>query len=164
MEVRDELRKSQSVLSKDGTKPINRHVFISTGYSKGDPQKHPGVDYVFTENAEASSVVLNSKYGINKTDLLGTEELPFKGAVKINVSDVKKTNSAGIRTDSNGNITENAYGIVVKKYQQDANGRFVAQKGCFNDTDSDFEMFKRFNNIVFEKLEQSHNIDIMFPS
>lgn len=164
MEVRDELRKSQSVLSKDDTKPINRHVFISTGYSKGDPQKHPEVDYVFTENAEASSVVLNSKYGINKTDLLGTEELPFKGAVKINVSDVKKTNSAGIRTDSNGNITENAYGIVVKKYQQDANGRFVAQKGCFNDTDSDFEMFKRFNNIVFEKLEQSHNIDIMFPS
>lgn len=156
--------KSQSVSSKDDTKPINRHVFISTGYSKGDPQKHPGVDYVFTENAEASSVVLNSKYGINKTDLLGTEELPFKGAVKINVSDVKKTNSAGIRTDSNGNITENAYGIVVKKYQQDANGRFVAQKGCFNDTDSDFEMFKRFNNIVFEKLEQSHNIDIMFPS
>lgn len=164
MEVRDELRKSQSVLSKDDTKPIDRHVFISTGYSKGDPQKHPGVDYVFTENAEASSVVLNSKYGINKTDLLGTEELPFKGAVKINVSDVKKTNSAGIRTDSNGNITENAYGIVVKKYQQDANGKFVAQKGCFNDTDSDFEMFKRFNNIVFEKLEQSHNIDIMFPS
>lgn len=164
MEVRDELRKSQSVLSKDDTKPIDRHVFISTGYSKGDPQKHPGVDYVFTENAEASSVVLNSKYGINKTDLLGTEELPFKGAVKINVSDVKKTNSAGIRTDSDGNITENAYGIVVKKYQQDANGRFVAQKGCFNDTDSDFEMFKRFNNIVFEKLEQSHNIDIMFPS
>lgn len=143
---------------------IDRHVSISTGYSKGDPQKHPGVDYVFTENAEASSVVLNSKYGINKTDLLGTEELPFKGAVKINVSDVKKTNSAGIRTDSDGNITENAYGIVVKKYQQDANGRFVAQKGCFNDTDSDFEMFKRFNNIVFEKLEQSHNIDIVFPS
>lgn len=164
MEVRDELRKSQGVLSKDDAKPIDRHVFISTGYSKGDPQKHPGVDYVFTENAEASSVVLNSKYGISKTDLLGTEELPFKGAVKINVSDVKKTNSAGIRTDSNGNITENAYGIVVKKYQQDANGRFVAQKGCFNDTDSDFEMFKRFNNIVFEKLEQSHNIDIMFPS
>lgn len=155
---------SMSVSSKDDTKPINRHVFISTGYSKGDPQKHPGVDYVFTENAEASSVVLNSKYGINKTDLLGTEELPFKGAVKINVSDVKKTNSAGIRTDSNGNITENAYGIVVKKYQQDANGKFVAQKGCFNDTDSDFEMFKRFNNIVFEKLEQSNNIDIMFPS
>lgn len=155
---------SMSVSSKDDTKPINRHVFISTGYSKGDPQKHPEVDYVFTENAEASSVVLNSKYGINKTDLLGTEELPFKGAVKINVSDVKKTNSAGIRTDSNGNITENAYGIVVKKYQQDANGKFVAQEGCFNDTDSDFEMFKRFNNIVFEKLEQSNNIVIMFPS
>nr|DAW50170.1 MAG TPA: hypothetical protein [Caudoviricetes sp.] len=155
MEVRDELRKSQNASANGNIKPTHRHVFISTGYSKGDPQKHPGMDYVFTDNAEASAVVLNNKYGVNKTDLLGTEKLPFTGDVKINVSDVRKTNSAGIRTDSNGNISQNAYGIVVKKYQHDANGKFVAQDGCFKDTDSDFEMFKRFNNIIFEKLEQS---------
>ncbi len=164
MEVRDELRKSQNALPNGDIKPTHRHVFISTGYSKGDPQKHPGMDYVFTDNAEASAVVLNNKYGVNKTDLLGTEKLPFTGDVKINVSDVRKTNSAGIRTDSNGNISQNAYGIVVKKYQHDANGKFVAQEGCFKDTDSDFEMFKRFNNVIFEKLEQSQNIDITFPS
>ena len=164
MEVRDELRKSQNALPNGDIKPTHRHVFISTGYSKGDPQKHPGVDYVFTDNAEASAVVLNNKYGVNKTDLLGIEKLPFTGDVKINVSDVRKTNSAGIRTDSNGNISQNAYGIVVKKYQHNANGKFVAQEGCFKDTDSDFEMFKRFNNVIFEKLEQSQNIDITFPS
>lgn len=164
MEVRDELRKSQNVSPNGNIKPTHRHVFISTGYSKGDPQKHPGMDYVFTDNAEASAVVLDNKYGIRKTDLLGSEKLPFTGIVKINVSDVRKTNSAGIRTDSNGNISQNAYGIVVKKYQHDVHGYFVNQAGCFKDTDSDFEMFKRFNNVIFEKLEQSQNIDIMFPS
>jgi hypothetical protein len=36
--------------------------------------------------------------------------------VKLNVSDVNGTNQAGIRTDEQGNITRNAYGIVVKKF------------------------------------------------
>ena len=39
-----ELRKSQ---------PKSRISLSTEGYRKGDPQRHPDVNYVFTENAEA---------------------------------------------------------------------------------------------------------------
>jgi hypothetical protein len=83
--------------------------------------------------------------------------------VKLNVSDVNGTNQAGIRTDKDGNITPNAYGIVVKKYQQDENGNFVAQEGTFKDTDEDFELFVTLNEDVFDRLEKSSNEVIVFP-
>jgi hypothetical protein len=54
-----------------------------------------------------------------------------KDEVKLNVSDVNGTNQAGIRTDDHGNLTPNAYGIIVKKYQQGKDGKFVAQEGVF---------------------------------
>ena len=73
------------------------------------------------------------------------------------------TNQAGIRTDEQGNITQNAYGIVVKKFQQTADGKFVAQDGVFKDTDEDFEMFKDLNEDMFASLEQSSNKVIIFP-
>ena len=82
----------------------------------------------------------------------------------MNVSDVHQTNSAAVRTDAKGNITQNAYRIVVKKNQHDAKGKFVAQSGCFEDTDEDFKKFKSINNIVFKVIEQSKNANIVFPS
>lgn len=163
MEVRDELRKQQPQQTQ--TQQVQKTVTLSTvGYKKGDPQAHPDTDYVFTENAEAASVVLNSRHGTLKPGLFGKEELPYKGKIKINVSDVHGTNQAGIRTDASGNITSNAYGIVVKKYQHDANGKFVAKEGQFKDTDRDFETFKLINGIVFRELEQSKNDKIVFPT
>lgn len=146
-----------------GNKSYNS-ITISTGYTKGEPEDNPNTDYVFTENAEAALAVSSRGHGLDKSGIFDQEEFPFKGSVKLNVSDVHQTNSAAVRTDAKGNITQNAYGIVVKKYQHDANGKFVAQLGCFEDTDEDFKKFKSINNIVFKDIEQSKNTNIVFPS
>jgi hypothetical protein len=45
------------------------------------------------------------------------------------VSDVNGTNQAGIRTNADGVITPNAFGIVVKKHQQDESGAFLKEEG-----------------------------------
>ena len=125
------------------------------GFRKGLPQKTPNVDYVFTENAEVYTYIQNLRDGYS---------FPNPNAPKINVSDVNGTNQAGIRTDKSGNITPNAYGIIVKKYQQDDNGKFVAKEGQFQDNDEDFVMFTQLNEDMFSKLKASSNTKVVFPS
>ena len=130
----------------------------ATPYKKGLPQQNPNTAYVFTENAEAYAYT-------NSIDLeLQGVKFPNPNAPKINVSDVNGTNQAGIRTDARGNISKNAFGIVVKKFQQDANGRFVAKEGQFQNTDADFELFKSLNEDMFDRLEKSGLNQIVFPS
>ena len=130
----------------------------ATPYKKGLPQQNPNTAYVFTENAEAYAYT-------NSIDLeLQGVKFPNPNAPKINVSDVNGTNQAGIRTDARGNISKNAFGIVVKKFQQDANGRFIAKEGQFQDTDADFELFKSLNEDMFNRLEKSGLNQIVFPS
>lgn len=137
----------------------NPNISLSTvGYKKGDPQRNPNTDYVFTENAEAYAYS-------NGTDLSSFGvKFPNPNKPKINVSDVSGTNQAGIRTDNNGNISQNAYGIVVKKYQQDVNGRFVAKEGQFQNTEEDFKLFTSLNEDMFDKLSKSSNKEIVFPT
>ena len=143
-----ELRKSQP---KSG-------ISLSTeGYRKGDPQSHPDVNYVFTENAEA--YIVPTGVSLDKVP-----NFPNQGKTKLNVSDVHGTNQAGIRTDAKGNISPNAYGIVVKKYQQDANGRFVAAEGQFQNTEEDFKLFVSLNEDMFQRLSESKNTKIVFPT
>ena len=101
-----ELNEFRSILRGNSASKVS---LSTTGYKKGDPQKHPDVDYVFTENAEA--YVVSNKVALDKIP-----DFPNQGKTKLNVSDVNGTNQAGIRTDSKGNISPNAYGIVVKKY------------------------------------------------
>ena len=145
-----ELRKSQ---------PKSRISLSTEGYRKGDPQRHPDVDYVFTENAEA--YIASHSFPLEEEpDIV----FPNQGKTKLNVSDVSGTNQAGIRTDNKGNISLNAYGIVVKKYQQDANGRFVAKEGQFQDTDEDFNLFVGLNEDMFKRLSESSNKKIVFPT
>ena len=137
----------------------NPNISLSTvGYKKGDPQRNPNTNYVFTENAEAYAYS-------NGTDLspFGVK-FPNPNKPKINVSDVSGTNQAGIRTDNNGNISQNAYGIVVKKYQQDVNGRFVAKEGQFQNTEEDFRLFTSLNEDMFDRLSKSSNKEIVFPT
>lgn len=155
-----ELRKSQ---------PKSEISLSTEGYRKGDPQRHPDVNYVFTENAEAYMVSKDS--GTEDTGTLlpsswleALSSFPNQGKTKLNVSDVNGTNQAGIRTDSKGNISPNAYGIVVKKYQQDANGRFVAAEGQFQDTEEDFKLFVSLNEDMFQRLSESKNTKIVFPT
>jgi hypothetical protein len=146
-------------------KVIEPGAHVATrGYKKGDPQKHPNFNYVFTENAQAyiaSAPQSNRTVDADLFGKIGVATTPDN--IKLNVSDVNGTNQAGIRTDADGNITPNAYGIVVKKYQQDASGKFVAQEGTFKDTDEDFELFTMLNEDVFDRLEKSSNKVTVFP-
>lgn len=136
---------------------------ISTvGYRKGDPQAHKDTAYIFTENAQANAVALGLddswiEEGYNKGD-----------KVKLNVSDMNGENQAGIRAvkvDGKDQITPNAFGIVVKKYQQkESSTRFLQAEGQFKDTDADFELFKTANLDMFKRLEESGLKKIMWPS
>lgn len=161
-----ELNEFRSTLRGNSASKVS---LSTTGYKKGDPQKHPDVDYVFTENAEAYMVSKDS--GTEDTGTLlpsswleALSSFPNQGKTKLNVSDVHGTNQAGIRTDSKGNISPNAYGIVVKKYQQDANGNFVAAEGQFQDTEEDFKLFVSLNEDMFQRLSESKNTKIVFPT
>lgn len=137
----------------------NNGVTISTtGYRKGDPQKNPNIDYVFTENAEAYA------YSVGIDLSSSGVSFPYEGTPKINVSDVNGTNQAGIRTDAKGNVSPNAYGIIVKKYQQNKQGKFVAAEGQFQDTKEDFDLFTSLNTNFFDRLSSSSNIKKVFPS
>lgn len=136
----------------------NKEVVLSTsGYKKGDPQKNTTTDFIFTENAEA--YIVSTNISLDKIP-----NFPNQGRTKLNVSDVNGTNQAGIRTDSKGNISPNAYGIVVKKYQQDANGKYVAKEGQFQDTKEDFNLFVELNEDMFNRLSKSKNTKIVFPT
>ena len=158
----DILNESTSATESSGLRGsfVPKTVSLSTvGYKKGDPQEHPDVDYVFTENAEA--YIASHSFPLEEEpDIV----FPNQGKTKLNVSDVNGTNQAGIRTDSKGNISSNAYGIVVKKYQQDANGKFVAKEGQFQDTDDDFNLFVKLNEDMFRRLSESKNTKIVFPT
>lgn len=136
----------------------NKKVTLSTsGYKKNDPQNNTTLDFVFTENAEA--YIASTGIALNEMP-----NFPNQGRTKLNVSDVNGTNQAGIRTDIKGNISPNAYGIVVKKYQQDANGKFVHKEGQFQDTEEDFNLFIKLNEDMFDRLSKSKNTKVIFPT
>lgn len=148
-------RTSRTVSSK-----VVKHASVlNNSYRKGLPQLHPDIDYVFTENAQASFVATGADPSVY-TD----NNIPTPDNLKINVSDVNGTNQAGIRTDAQGNISQNAYGIVVKKFQQNAEGKFVAREGQFEDTESDFNLFTSINTEVLDRLQNSSNTQIVFPT
>ena len=145
-----ELRKSQ---------PKSRISLSTEGYRKGDPQRHPDVDYVFTENAEA--YIASHSFPLEEEpDIV----FPNQGKTKLNVSDVSGTNQAGIRTDNKGNISLNAYGIVVKKYQQDEYGWFVCKVGLLHFSYVVLILFVGFNDDMFKRLSESSNKKIVFPT
>ena len=123
-------------------------------YTKKTAVDNPNTNYVFTENAEAYTASQGLVSDRN-------EEFPYyPNKPKLNVTPVN--NQAGIRTDGSGKVNPNAVGIIVKKYQQNAKGRFVAQEGTFKDNANDFEMFKSLNEHAFNRL-QFDNKPIVFP-
>lgn len=136
----------------------------ATPYTKGLPQKNPNIAYLFTENAQAyvTSLQLDDSWierGYNKGN-----------SVKTGVSDVRGTNQAGIRASSYNtygatNISKNAFGIIVKKYQQKlSQSSFLSKEGQFEDTDSDFELFKQLNLHMFNNLNNFNAENIVLPN
>lgn len=143
---------------------VKRLKISTEGYQKGDPQKATDTAHIFTDNAQAYVTA----QGQNDDWI---EEGYNKGMqVKTGVSDVKGTNQAGIRASSSNtygrtNINPNAFGIVVKKYQQKiGEDTFLTKEGQFQDTEEDFELFKSLNTDMFDRLENSDYDKIIFPS
>lgn len=137
----------------DGKGPSGQTVYISKQlFYKDQPQQHPNVQYVFTDNAQAYA----------KAQGLSMQGFANQNPVLNVSSGATGTNQACIRTGSDGKITPNAFGLVVKVNQQDASGRWLAKDGCFNDNQGDIMAFKSWVNHMLARIDK--NKPIVFPS
>lgn len=146
--------KVKALVKDSGTSKDGQTVYISRQYYyKGQPQKHPNVQYVFTENYQAAAAVhgwrLDGSY--------------FQHP-KLNVGSGKNgTNQACIRTDGNGNLSHNAYGLIVKAFQQDAQGRFVNNTtACIANSPEWIQAFKNINDYILRSIDK--NKPVVFPA
>lgn len=140
-------------INLDGKGPSGQTVYISKQlFYKGQPQKHPNVQYVFTDNAQAYAKAqgISMRGFVNQNPTLNVS------------SGVTGTNQACIRTDQNGNISPNAFGLVVKVSQQDSSGRWLTQDGCFRDNQGDIMSFKSWVNHMFARIDKTK--PIVFPA
>lgn len=147
------------IKQKDIKKPITRRTTktgepntekptIMSSYDKNTANdKTQG--FLFTENLQAFLSARNLKEeGIPITD------------VKLNVEG--KSNQAIIRTNKAGVLNENAFAIISKKYQQNEKGDFVYEEGYFEDTEEDFELFKKYNEeAIKEAIESGLPLNIL---
>lgn len=137
----------------DGKGPFGQTVYISKQlFYKDQPQQHPNVQYVFTDNAQAYA----------KAQGLSMQGFANQNPVLNVSSGATGTNQACIRTGSDGKITLNAFGLVVKVNQQDASGRWLAKDGCFQDNQGDIMAFKSWINHMLSRIDK--NKPIVFPS
>lgn len=142
----------RSTVSDTGTSKNGQTVYISRQYYyKGQPQKHPNVQYVFTENYQAAAAVHGwANNGYSKPTL--------------NVSAGSTgTNQACIRTDAQGNVSKNAFGLVVKAIQQDLNRRWVNDTtACIQNTPQWIQAFKNVNDYILKSIDTSK--PVVFPA
>lgn len=137
----------------DGKGPSGQTVYISKQlFYKDQPQQHPNVQYVFTDNAQAYA----------KAQGLSMQGFANQNPVLNVSSGATGTNQACIRTGSDGKITPNAFGLVVKVNQQDASGRWLTKDGCFQDNQGDIMAFKSWVNHMLVRIDK--NKPIVFPS
>lgn len=137
----------------DGKGPSGQTVYISKQlFYKDQPQQHPNVQYVFTDNAQAYAKAqgLSMQGFANQNPILNVS------------SGATGTNQACIRTGSDGKITPNAFGLVVKVNQQDASGKWLSKDGCFQDNQGDIMAFKSWVNHMLARIDNSK--PIVFPS
>lgn len=136
----------------DGKGPSGQTVYISKQlFYKDQPQQHPNVQYVFTDNAQAYA----------KAQGLSMQGFANQNPVLNVSSGATGTNQACIRTGSDGKITPNAFGLVVKVNQQDASGRWLTKDGCFQDNQGDIMAFKSWVNHMLARIDK--NKPIVFP-
>lgn len=137
----------------DGKGPSGQTVYISKQlFYKDQPQQHPNVQYVFTDNAQAYA----------KAQGLSMQGFANQNPVLNVSSGATGTNQACIRTGSDGRITPNAFGLVVKVNQQDASGKWLSKDVCFQDNQGDIMAFKSWVNHMLARIDNSK--PIVFPS
>lgn len=132
----------------------NKINITNSTYTKETPINNPNTNFVFTENAQAY-MWANEYYNVNYI-------FPYKPTLNVS-SSKSRTNQAVIRTSPTGELNKNAFGLVVKKYQQNSDGVFVMEEGFFKDTDEDFALFTTLNEEMFDRLAKD-NKPIVFPS
>lgn len=150
-----EQQSTQSVnnINLDGKGPSGQTVYISKQlFYKDQPQQHPNVQYVFTDNAQAYA----------KAQGLSMQGFANQNPVLNVSSGATGTNQACIRTGSDRKITPNAFGLVVKVNQQDASGKWLSKDGCFQDNQGDIMAFKSWVNHMLARIDNSK--PIVFPS
>lgn len=151
--VEQQSTQSVSNINLDGKGPSGQTIYISKQlFYKDQPQKHPNVQYVFTDNAQAYAKAqgLSMQGFANQNPILNVS------------SGATGTNQACIRTGSDGKITPNAFGLVVKVNQQDASGKWLSKDGCFQDNQGDIMAFKSWVNHMLARIDNSK--PIVFPS
>lgn len=151
--VEQQSTQSVSNINLDGKGPSGQTVYISKQlFYKDQPQQHPNVQYVFTDNAQAYA----------KAQGLSMQSFANQNPVLNVSSGATGTNQACIRTGSDGKITPNAFGLVVKVNQQDASGKWLSKDGCFYDNQGDIMAFKSWVNHMLARIDNSK--PIVFPS
>lgn len=151
--VEQQSTQSVSNINLDGKSPSGQTVYISKQlFYKDQPQRHPNVQYVFTDNAQAYA----------KAQGLSMQGFANQNPVLNVSSGATGTNQACIRTGSDGKITPNAFGLVVKVNQQDASGKWLSKDGCFQDNQGDIMAFKSWVNHMLARIDNSK--PIVFPS
>lgn len=151
--VEQQSTQSVSDINLDGNGPSGQTIYISKQlFYKDQPQKHPNVQYVFTDNAQAYA----------KAQGLSMQGFANQNPVLNVSSGATGTNQACIRTGSDGKITPNAFGLVVKVNQQDASGKWLSKDGCFQDNQGDIMAFKSWVNHMLARIDNSK--PIVFPS
>lgn len=151
--VEQQSTQSVSNINLDGKSPSGQTVYISKQlFYKDQPQQHPNVQYVFTDNAQAYA----------KAQGLSMQGFANQNPVLNVSSGATGTNQACIRTGSDGKITPNAFGLVVKVNQQDASGKWLSKDGCFQDNQGDIMAFKSWVNHMLARIDNSK--PIVFPS
>lgn len=151
--VEQQSTQNVSNINLDGKGPSGQTVYISKQlFYKDQPQQHPNVQYVFTDNAQAYA----------KAQGLSMQGFTNQNPVLNVSSGATGTNQACIRTGSDGKITPNAFGLVVKVNQQDASGKWLSKDGCFQDNQGDIMAFKSWANHMFARIDNSK--PIVFPS
>lgn len=140
-------------IKDEGESPSGQKVYISRQlYYKGQPQKHPNIQYIYTENIQAYS----RAHGLDMSAFQNKNP-------HINVGGGKNgTNQACIRTDENGNVSKNAIGVIVKIAQQGPTGNWLTSQGCFQNTKQNVDLFKSWNEYIFSTIDTSK--PIVFPS
>lgn len=151
--VEQQSTQSVSNINLDGKGPSGQTIYISKQlFYKDQPQQHPNVQYVFTDNAQAYA----------KAQGLSMQGFANQNPVLNVSSGATGTNQACIRTGSDGKITPNAFGLVAKVNQQDASGKWLSKDGCFQDNQGDIMAFKSWVNHMLARIDNSK--PIVFPS
>lgn len=140
-------------IKDEGESPSGQKIYISRQYYyKGQPQSHPNVQYVYTENVQAYSFA----HGLDMSAFQNKRPI-------INVSSgSSKSNQACVRTDEQGNVSKNAIGLIVKIAQQGPRGEWLSDNGCFQNTRESIDSFKQWNEYIFSTIDTSK--PVVFPS